>query len=86
MVNKLMISMNIFAYLLIIIIDFLSSVIPFADLIAIEIVSICRIAVYAVCNLILALIVNQLVTKILAITAYSESLARALMAEVAAAA
>ena len=53
-----MISMNIFAYLLIIIMDALYSVIPIADFRAYEILNICEIAVYSVCNTIFGLIVN----------------------------
>jgi len=57
-VNKVMISMHIVAYLFIIIIDFLTTYIPLADLRAAEIAIICNIAVYSVCNTIFGLIVN----------------------------
>ena len=58
MVNKVMIGMNIFVFLLIIIITVLISATPASDLRASETLFICSIIVYSVSNTIFGLIVN----------------------------
>jgi len=53
-----MITMHVIAYVLIIILDFLLTFVPYADLKELEILVICNIAVYSFCNVIFGLIVN----------------------------
>jgi len=74
MVNKAMITLHIVAYLVIIISNVLTTVIPKTNLRTYGITIICNQAVFSVCEVIFGLIINQLATKILAINAYSKSL------------
>ncbi len=71
--------MHIVAYLTIITVNALQIWALFGNLRAFEITIICLLAVYSICNAIFGLILNQIVTKIQAITSYSESIAHSLM-------
>lgn len=62
--------MHAIAYTLIIIFDIVLTFIPLVDLSTLEILLICNITVYSVCNVIFGLIVNELAIKIFTITAY----------------
>ncbi len=82
MVNKVMITMHIVAYLAIIIVNALKLLSRGLRVYKIE--TICLLAVYCVCTVIFGLIVNQIVTKIQAFSSYSESIAHTLMTAAAA--
>jgi len=82
-VNRGMIIMHIIAYLLIIFVNVQTTVIHAPHWRKFEIAWICNFAVQSVCSVIFCLIVHQLATKILAITAYSDSLTRSLVNEAA---
>jgi len=58
MVNKIMISVHLFNYIVLAIADILTIYVPTDNVIAVEISYISRIAVYTVCNVIFALILN----------------------------
>ncbi len=77
MVNRVMITMHIISYLAIIVVNALSYL--FISVRAYEITAICDLAVISMCSVIFGLIVNQILTKIQAITSYSESIAHSLM-------
>lgn len=82
MVNKLIVTMHIIAYLLIIIVDIITSLLALGknNLREFEISQICNLAVYSLCNLLFGVIVYQLANKILAINAFSESSGSSLIA------
>ena len=62
--NKITISLHIFAYLAIIIVNVLPYLFINRGLAAYEILCICNLVVYSVCTLIFGVIVNIIVTKI----------------------
>jgi hypothetical protein len=67
LVNKAMIVLHIVAYLFIIVVNIVQSPAYFKDsLRAYEIMTICSLVVYFFCTLIFGLIVNTIVTKIIA--------------------
>ena len=82
MPNKITITMHIFAYLFLVIANAIEYVTYFKDgLKAYEISVICNLVVYSICTLIFGIIVNQIATKLMAITEQSETVNRPLMAE-----
>ena len=78
MADKAIITIHILAYLVIIITDVLTTVIPVQNLRAIKISTICNIASISLGTAIFGLIVNYLTTKIFAISENPASLASSL--------
>ena len=75
-----MIAVHFFDYFVIIVSDVVTTLNPANDLRAYVIIESCNLAVISVDNLIFGLIISQLATKVLAITANStQTLARSLM-------
>jgi len=68
MVNKVIISVHFFDYLVIIISNIVGGLYAPTEIRDLEISIICNIAIIFVCNVIFGLIINQLASKIMAMT------------------
>jgi len=81
MVNKVIITVHVLDYLILIIIAIVATYTPITELRAAKIFRICDLTIYSVCDVIFGLIIYRLASNINTITASTQTVAQPLMDE-----